>query len=230
MRAQCTPIARTRTRIGHSVLPLLWAVGVCATLVAQTPASPGQPPQPPASVPAGGAPADPKPPEGQPPAETKTVTPTLATNLKFTTPAGMLLAAIKPDKAADYEALLASFVDALKKSDDPLQKQMAEGLRVYKATEPAPGGTNTLYLLLLDPVVPEANYSWQALMERVYAAAPDQAKVIFEKATTVHGGPMNKLSLTPVSLTPVPAPAEGAAPAAPAAVPAAPAAPKKPGN
>jgi hypothetical protein len=149
----------------------------------------------------------------------------VTTALTFTTPAAALLASIKPDKVADYESLLVSFVDALKKSPDPAHQQMAASLRVYRATEPAPGGANTLYVLVIDPVVPEADYSWQALLGRIYAAFPGQAQAVFEKGTSVHAGPMNRLSLTPVPLVPAPEgqapqtpqpPAPGATPAEPA--------------
>jgi hypothetical protein len=118
--------------------------------------------------------------------------------VSFTTPAAALLATIKPEKTADFEALLQRYVDALRKSDDPARVKMADAFRVYKASEPAPGGSNVLYVLTIDPVDPQADYSWKALLNVVYAANPDQAASLFEKATTVHAAPMNKLSLTPL--------------------------------
>jgi hypothetical protein len=143
------------------------------------------------------------------------------TAVKFTTPAATLLATIKPEKVADYEWLLAAFVEALKTSADPIHQQMAASLKVYKATEPVPGGSNTLYLLLIDPVVPEADYSWQALLNRVYAKFPEQAQAVFEKGTSVHAGPMSKLSLTPVTPSMTPPPEPAASPAGAEAKPSA---------
>jgi hypothetical protein len=138
------------------------------------------------------------------------------TTVKFTTPAGTLLASIKPDKVADFEWLLAAYLEALKKSEAEADRQVAANLRIYKATEPAPGGASVLYVLVIDPVVPEADYSWQDLLARTYAAFPDEAQAIYEKGTAVHAGPMSKLSLTPVtpSMTPPPPDAAGAAPGA----------------
>ena len=137
------------------------------------------------------------------PAAPAAVNPALA----FTTPAGALLATIKPDKATDFEALLQMYLEALKAGDTPEQAKMAEGFRFYKVSEPAPASTNVLYLIAIDPVVAGADYSWRSILAVLYAAHPDQAATLFEKASTVHAAPMNKLSLTPVGTAP-PAPAE----------------------
>lgn len=217
-----------------AIAPFVASLGACAVLTAQAPTAPQPPSQSPPPSPAPAAPPVDAPPSGapeQPPAAPATATagqaapatppadvPTIPSALTFTTPAATLLAAIKPDKTVDYEWLLAAFVEALKTSADPSLQQVAANLKVYKATEPAPGGSNVLYLLLIDPVVPEADYSWQELLNRIYAKFPEQAQGVFEKGTSVHAGPMNKLSLTPVtpSMTP---PSEPAGAPPPAAVP-----------
>jgi hypothetical protein len=244
---------RTAWRVAaSSIARLAVGLGACAALLAQAP--PAQPP-PPSPAPTSGAQAAPPgepsttitgdktaatprgaatgaaPVEGQatPPAAATTPAsaPAIVTAVKFTTPAGTLLAAIKPDKTADFEWLLAAYLDSLQKSALEADRTLAASLKVYKATEPSPGGANVLYLLLMDPVLPDADYSWHDLLTRAYAAFPDQAQAIFEKGTSVHGAPMSKLSLTPVtpSMTP-PAASEVAPPAPGTAPPAAP--PAKP--
>ena len=74
--------------------------------------------------------------------------PQQAENPTFSAPAGMLLVQIKPDKTADYEAMIAKLKDALAKSEKPERKAMAKAWKVYKATEPAAG--NTLYVHVID--------------------------------------------------------------------------------
>jgi hypothetical protein len=64
----------------------------------------------------------------------------------------LLLVQIKPDKTADYEAMVAKLKDALMKSEKPERKAMAKGWKVYKATEPAAG--NTLYVHVIEPTAP----------------------------------------------------------------------------
>jgi hypothetical protein len=118
--------------------------------------------------------------------------------ITFTTPAGALLMTVAADKTADFESLMALFAQALAAGDDESRKALAAGLRVYKAGETAPGGVNALYVVVIDPAVPEADYSWQAILSTIVAAFPDKQQDVFEKGTSVHAGPMNKLTLTPL--------------------------------
>src|SRR6476660_6026763 len=48
--------------------------------------------------------------------------------------------AIKPDKTADFEKVLARVRDALQKSEKPERKQQAAGWRVLKMDKPTPDG------------------------------------------------------------------------------------------
>jgi hypothetical protein len=70
-------------------------VGTAQVARAQTP-SPAQPTTPPAAAQAA---------------------PEKAENPTFSAPAGLLLVQIKPDKTADYEAMIAKLKDALSKSE-----------------------------------------------------------------------------------------------------------------
>ena len=58
---------------------------------------------------------------------------------------------IKPDKTADFESVMAKLRDALTKTDKPERKQQASGWKIYKSTEPGPGG-NVLYVAVINPV------------------------------------------------------------------------------
>ena len=200
-----------RSRAATCFAGLLFAAWVCVPLGAQTP-----PPSPPAGQPApGGAPpgAPGQPPPGAPqevtPSGQPAAAPSAAAALKFTTPAAALLATIKPDKTGDFESLLKMYADALRANGDPAVAKMAATFRFYKVAEPAPAGTNALYLILIEPVDLDADYSWKHILGVLYTAHPDQAATIFEQASTVHAAPMNKLSLTPLGQAP---PTEAAPP------------------
>ena len=68
----------------------------------------------------------------------------------FASDAGMVLNFIKPDKTADFEAVMAKLKEALQKSDKPERKQQAASWKVFKSPEPAAGG-NVLYVFVIDP-------------------------------------------------------------------------------
>jgi hypothetical protein len=73
------------------------------------------------------------------------------------TPAGMILTQVKPDRADDFEAALVALRDALSKSSHPVRKQQGAGWKFYRAAEPLLG--NVLFVLVLDPAVPNAGFS-----------------------------------------------------------------------
>ena len=76
--------------------------------------------------------------------------------------------AIKADKTADFEQVIAKLKDALQKSDKPEQKQQAAGWKIMRGVKDAQG--NVIYTHIINPVVPGADYS---VMEIIYAAFPD---------------------------------------------------------
>jgi hypothetical protein len=153
-----------------------------------SPVAPAQPPagQPPSPQAPGAAPAP-------PPA-------TVPQAIDFPSGAGMIFAAVKPDKTAEFESLLAMFAEALAGRSDAAATSRLGGWRVYKAAEPVPGGPGVLYVVVVDPA--SGDYSWQSVLETIYAAFPDRQQEVFEKATSVHAGPMSKLTLTRVAASP----------------------------
>jgi pyruvate/2-oxoglutarate dehydrogenase complex dihydrolipoamide acyltransferase (E2) component len=70
----------------------------------------------------------------------------------FASDAGMVLNFIKPDKTADFEAVIAKLKEALQKSEKPERKQQAASWKVFKSPDPAAGG-NALYVFIIDPAV-----------------------------------------------------------------------------
>ena len=133
---------------------------------AQDPAAPAAPagaaqPAPGASQPAPSQPAQPAQP-AQP-------------GLTFDGDAGLLFMQIKPDKTADFESVMAKLRDALTKTDKPERKQQATGWKIYKSTEPGPGG-NVLYVAVINPVLKGADYTVAKILYEVF---PTEVQTIF---------------------------------------------------
>src|SRR6476659_5839725 len=76
----------------------------------------------------------------------------------FPNDGGMVLNFIKPDKTADFEAVIAKLKEALAKSEKPERKQQAASWKVFKSPDPAAGG-NVLYVFVIDPAVKGADYT-----------------------------------------------------------------------
>lgn len=81
---------------------------------------------------------------------------TPAQDYRFTTGAGMLFFYVKPDKAADFEAIVGRIGEALDKSEDPIRKQQAAHWRVLKSVEAQ--RDHAIYVFLFDPALGGADY------------------------------------------------------------------------
>jgi hypothetical protein len=118
--------------------------------------------------------------------------------LPLTGKAAALMYTIKADQTATFEELMGKVMAALAKSDNPVRKQQSAGFKVYKAAEPAAGG-NVLYLAVIDPAVPAAEYDPLVIVAE--SLGPDAAKPenqeMLKKYAGVFAG-LNRLNLTPV--------------------------------
>ena len=99
--------------------------------------------------------------------------------LTFDGDTAILTVAIKPDKTADFEQIMADVRGALMKSEKPERKQQAAGWKVVKSGTPMKDG-NIVYMHLINPVVKGADYTILAIL---YEANPDPTaqRAIFEK-------------------------------------------------
>ncbi|MDQ3212714.1 MAG: hypothetical protein M3Q85_08575, partial [Acidobacteriota bacterium] len=157
--------------------PVLCLAQTAAQPTTQQPTS-QQPPtgQPPTT---GQPPATGQPTTGQPseqPAtsaagQTTPATPA-ALKLAFTTPTGLLLVQIKPDQTATFEEMIGKLKTGLASTADAALKQQATGLKVYKATEPF--GQNVLYVVTMEPTVPNSEYELFAMLQKTMT--PDQLR------------------------------------------------------
>lgn len=77
--------------------------------------------------------------------------------------AAVILHFIRPDKTADFEAIVRVVRDQLSNSGDESRERQAAGWRIFKAAEAGPGGA-TVYVSIIDPVVKDADYSMGSIV------------------------------------------------------------------
>jgi hypothetical protein len=147
------------------------AAAMAQTTAKQPPATQGT--QPPTTPPSG------QPPSGQQPAQQPAAqTP----GRTFSSDAGMLFNMIKPDKTADFEAIIARVKEALAKSPNPIRKQQAAGWKVFKSVEPGmplPDGTRAvLYIFYIDPAVKDADYTVTKILAEAF---PSEVQDLYNK-------------------------------------------------
>jgi hypothetical protein len=122
-----------------------------------------------------------------------------APKVAFTSGAGILLVQIKPDQTAVFEEMVAKLKAGLAKTEDATLKQQAAGFKVYKAAEPF--GANALYVVMIEPTTPGAEYELFGMLQKVMTPeelrAPDMADT-WKKFAGAFAAGLSKLSLTKV--------------------------------
>jgi hypothetical protein len=99
-----------------------------------------------------------------------------AQGLTFQGDVALWTVAIRPDKTADFEKVLARLRDALQKSDNPQRKQQAAGWTVMKMETPLPDG-NIAYVHIIRPVVAGADYS---ILKTLYDEFPSEGQPLYD--------------------------------------------------
>jgi hypothetical protein len=84
--------------------------------------------------------------------------------------------AIKPDKTADFERVMAKVREALLKSDKPERKAQAAGWKVLKNGTPLPDG-NITYTHIINPVVKGADYTLVAILYEGFTDPTEQREL-----------------------------------------------------
>lgn len=138
-----------------------------------------------------------QPPAGQPPAAADPAA-KKEPRISLTGSAGAFMFLIKPDQTANFEELMGKVKEALGKSENPVRKQQLAGWKVFKAAEPS--GANALYLAVMDPAVPAAEYDPLAILAEslgTTAGTPENQELLKKYAAVFAG--LNRLNLTPVA-------------------------------
>jgi len=122
-----------------------------------------------------------------------------APKVPFTTPAGILLVQIKPDKTADFEEMVGKLKAGFAKTQDATLKQQAAGFKVYKSAEPF--GANALYVVQIEPTVPSSEYELFNMLLRTMTPEEQRAEGVadmWKRYADAFAAGLSKLSLTPV--------------------------------
>ena len=110
----------------------------------------------------------------------------------FGSDAGMVLNFIKADKTADFESIVGRLKQALQKSTNPDRLRQAKGWKVFRAVEPAGNGA-VLYLFVIDPAVPGADYTVSTILAEAY---PDEVQTLYKQYAEAYASGQNIVNLT----------------------------------
>jgi hypothetical protein len=113
----------------------------------------------------------------------------------FASDGGMVLNFIKPDKTADFEAVIGKLKEALQKSAKPERKQQAASWKVFKSPDPAAGG-NVLYVFMIDPSVKGADYTVSNILAEGF---PTEVQALYKQYADAYASGQNFVNLSLVS-------------------------------
>jgi hypothetical protein len=102
--------------------------------------------------------------------------PPVSTDYRFSSSAGLLFFYVRPDRAADFETVLARLGTVLDVSPDPVRKQQAASFRVFKSLEVTRDAA--IYVFAFDPVVAGADYDPIKILGE---AAPTEVQALYER-------------------------------------------------
>jgi hypothetical protein len=109
----------------------------------------------------------------------------------FASDAGLVLNFVKPDKTADFEAIMGKLREALQKSEKPGRKQQAASWKVMKALEPGTNGS-VLYVFLIDPAVKGADYTVSTILAEAF---PDEVQALYKQYAEAYATGQNFVNL-----------------------------------
>lgn len=127
----------------------------------------------------------------QPPAAPQQPATPATPGLTFEGDAGLILMQIKPDKVADFEKTMVKLHEALVKTDKPERKQQAQGWKIYRSSDPGPGGS-VLYVAVIEPTLRGADYTTAKILYEVF---PTEVQEIFPLYRDSFAAGLNRLNL-----------------------------------
>jgi hypothetical protein len=109
----------------------------------------------------------------------------------FGSDAGLIFNTIKPESAADFEAVVERLRQALHSSADPVRKAQAAGWKIFKALEPG-ANNSVLYVFWIEPAVKAADYSVSKILSEAY---PDEVRELYAKFSAAYSGGQTMVNL-----------------------------------
>jgi hypothetical protein len=113
----------------------------------------------------------------------------------FASDGGMVLNLIKPDKTAEFEAIVGRLHDALRKSERPGRKSQAASWKVFRATG-QPANESVLYVFTMDPAIKGGDYRVAKVLEEAF---PTEVERLYNGYVNTYAEGQNVVNLTPVS-------------------------------
>ena len=101
--------------------------------------------------------------------------PSAAKDYLFQTATGLLVFHIRPDRARDFEAVLARVGQGLMASPDETRRKQAEGWRIFRSVDV---GETAVYVVIVDPVVPGTDYDPVRMISEF---VPAEAQLLYER-------------------------------------------------
>jgi hypothetical protein len=136
----------------------------------------------------------------------------------FAEETGLVVVSVKPDKTADYEAVIRALQDALSKATSDRFRALAQSWRVFKAAD-VDAKANAVYIHIIHPVVAGADYRPSLVLDEILAGASAEMLAKYRDAIAI--GP-TKLGMKEFAHMAIPPPANTS--------PVGPVVPKKPGR
>ncbi|MEO8682280.1 MAG: hypothetical protein ABI665_24745 [Vicinamibacterales bacterium] len=98
--------------------------------------------------------------------------------LTFEGDRALMIVLIKPDKTADFELVVAKYLEALGKSDKAARKEQLAGMKVFKS--PTQMGGNAAYIFSIDPIVKGEEYDITKVIAEVFPVEVQQIYVQYK--------------------------------------------------
>jgi hypothetical protein len=113
----------------------------------------------------------------------------------FGSDAALVLNFIKPDKTADFEAVVAKLREALQTSEKPDRKAQARSWKVFRALEPA-GDGSVLYVFAIDPAVGGVDYTVSTILSEAF---PTEVQSLYAQFSAAYASGQNFVNLKLIS-------------------------------
>ena len=104
--------------------------------------------------------------------------------------AGLVLNFIKPDKAADWEAMIDKIVEALKASDKPERKAQATVVEDLQGHRTASQGSRPLFLACSKTRRPTPNTRWSKILQELF---PKEAAAMYKEYSDAYMPPAQQI-------------------------------------
>jgi len=120
-----------------------------------------------------------------------------AQTLSFGSETAVVFTRVHLDNVAEFESILTQAHDLLKKSDNPVRRQQAEGWRIFRTSDQTAAGI-AIYVSVITPTVRSADYNLTTLFEE--ELSEKDAKALNARLQACLAAPQFSYSLDAITL------------------------------